>query len=189
MAIYRLHKKEWENGVRPPLPSSLKSITDGTTTPGVDGNAETKTKKRKRDSGTAKQRERTADDEEWIDVSTDSGNEDGQDDEPAITSTPTPKTKSAQKQKQKLKKSKSKAKRGQGISSGLSTVIKQRGPNDTEGSKRIVSRHGGKNEVKSTSTSGTKKAWWAELPNSRGVGAGVGATAGKKGSMRVTMSS
>ncbi|KXN82666.1 RNA exonuclease 4, partial [Leucoagaricus sp. SymC.cos] len=172
MAVYRLHKKEWEKG-----------SSNG------PGHAGSSSLKHKRDSsvssskkGKGKERDVSADG----DSSADENSSD--DDDAGSPIAPTPKLKSPSHPKSKSESKSPGEKQRKGISSGLSMVIKRRnGANDASVDRTILSRDHSRTVSTSKSSSaggGGKKAWWAELPGSSSSGRSKRA----KGSLQLQIS-
>ncbi|KAF5360961.1 hypothetical protein D9756_005160 [Leucocoprinus leucothites] len=193
MAVYRLHKKEWEKGSRPIAVPPAPSINDSTK---PDSNP---TKKRKRDFVKGKERQPPHDDASaGFDFDSDSPSSDNEESTSPSTKplapTSTKITTPPKKQKTQKPNQKQKQKR-HNPSSGLSTVVKRRSGSDESGvSKTVLSRRKVTSVLTSKGSSGSEvgnKAWWTKLPSS-GLGSGSEPGNGggrKKGSIRVNMAS
>ncbi|KAF9476879.1 ribonuclease H-like protein [Pholiota conissans] len=136
MAVYRLHKREWEKGSRPHPTPSLNSAAPAQTS-----------KKRK-----------TMDDAEF-----DSGSDsdDSEDEAPTtIKPVPRPPIKTKVKTKSKTKTTTSEFPGGgrKGVSSGLSTITRT-GPHKAQSSGGVKGRD-------SVGAASTKNEWWKQLPGS-----------------------
>lgn len=178
MAVYRLHKKEWDKivGHVPPslhVVSGLAPTTMGAASAQASSSSEVKGKKRKR-------AEVDVDGKGADDDSDDhAGGEAGVDAQEAASSMPPTNPKIENKTSKKHSKSKQGSDPGQGrkgVSSGLSTVVRHKG-----GATSINGRKGKqvqqKDSGRASKSGGSGGEWWKELP-----GSGVG---GKKGSMKL----
>ncbi|KIM35043.1 hypothetical protein M413DRAFT_449924 [Hebeloma cylindrosporum] len=160
MAVYRIHKKEWEKGSRPPpVP---KVATASSSAP-----ATSSTKSRKR---TAVEAEFASDSESESQSDTVEPSTNNTNNIPKLKSTSTPQPTVATK-KGKTKDSSTIFPGGgrKGVSSGLSTVIKK----VTPGSKMSHSTLRG--NPKSAGGAG-KSEWWKQLPGGVSIGGGAKAS-------------
>ena len=153
MAVYRLHKKEWDKIVGH-VPLSLH-VVSGVPATAPSGDAKGKKRKREEDGDNDDEDDASGDDEESKG-------------EPS-TAESKPSAQASQKLSKKKLKSNPTPDLGQGrkgISSGLSTVVRHKG-----GSTSIVGKKGKvvqqKDSVKSKSSGGE---WWKQLPGSGGAG-------------------
>jgi len=152
MAVYRIHKKDWEKGSRPHLISKVASTSSTPTTP-------------------KKASKRTAVEAEFASDAESESESDS--DEPSTSKTKlksTAKTTTAGK-KGKIKDSSTTFPGGgrKGVSSGLSTVIKKIGA-VSPGSKTSLSSHS-----KAAGSAG-KSEWWKQLPGGVSIGGGAEAS-------------
>jgi len=151
MAVYRIHKKDWEKGSRP-HPTPKVASTSSTPT----------TSSKKASKRTAVEAEFASDAESEPDL-----------DEPSTSKAklnPTPKPTTAGK-KGKTKDSSTTFPGGgrKGVSSGLSTVVKKIGA-ESPGSKTSLSSHS-----KAAGSAG-KSEWWKQLPGGVSIGGGAKAS-------------
>ncbi|KAF8959250.1 ribonuclease H-like domain-containing protein [Flammula alnicola] len=162
MAVYRLHKKEWEKGSRPLPPGSKILMTTTTTTTTV-----TSTTTATSSTSSTKRKEF-----EFADDESDSDSDD------ESTSRDPPQSQVKQKDKapasaaRQADASKSTFPGGgrKGVSSGLSTIMRHTG-----GKPHMSGAKGGGAGVAAAS----KSEWWKQLPG------GLSAAGGAKGSIRV----
>ncbi|CAA7260297.1 unnamed protein product [Cyclocybe aegerita] len=177
MAIYRMHKKEWEKGSRQlPLVTSSKATSSSSTTPSVSNPVAS--------SGKRKERE-VSESEDGSDDGAEDDAEDEAAEEEEVSSIKTSLKKtphhkrvtfvSSTKSRQKAQKFPGGGRKG--VSSGLSTVVRRIGGSGTtakaNSGKDVGTVSGGAVSVKEKAKSG----WWKQLPG------GATAKGGSKGSI------
>ncbi|KAF5346281.1 hypothetical protein D9758_011499 [Tetrapyrgos nigripes] len=180
MAVYRLHRKEWEKsslGVQAAILLSANTAAKGKTPePAGDGERDgrDKEKTKKKDKEKEKKRKVPADEEEDEDEDDDENadDEEGRGLSSGVSS----------KSSKKPKKQKEFPGGGRkGVSSGLSTIVRQKGKAESDRGKARGGTAGAGSGA-SQKNSGVKDQWWKEL---RGSGSGSGGAKGSKFSLRL----
>ncbi|KAF8161584.1 ribonuclease H-like domain-containing protein [Crassisporium funariophilum] len=162
MAVYRLHKKDWEKGNRP-IPLKTTSAPSTSTS--------TATQKRKRSSiGLNEEADQTFEADEASDFESEAETKSAKKTDPSTTPASAVGSKTGKKGKNRVEEGESSSFPGggrKGVSSGLGTVVRRGGHLSGGGKARGGAAQKGKNE------------WWKQLPG--------GVSGGAKGTMRVSM--